>query len=97
MITTVPMHQCLSNRHCTVKVRGSTGNIYTCTFGPSTGQYQYDWSCDCPGFKFRKSCFHIKIAELERCGWHQQFDDGEPINGLCPHCGEETEVVMVGV
>ncbi len=98
MLDIVPMRQCLSNEHVEVKAQGSKGDVYTCTFGPTNhGPVQYDWTCDCKGFKFRKKCKHVIDAERDRCGWHQQFDGGRSMMGYCPRCGNETQIVMVGV
>lgn len=37
----------------TTKVKGSTGKIYTLTL-----QTSGKWSCDCPGFQYRRFCKH---------------------------------------
>lgn len=90
-------------------------NYYVCeqavSFYCKIGDYQvsYDngWSCGCTGFKFRKTCKHVKEAQEKRCTWNQYIDGGEPVKversedftfGLaCPKCGEPISVIRVGV
>jgi hypothetical protein len=37
----------------TKKVKGSTGKMYTLTMQPNG-----KWSCECPGYQFRRFCKH---------------------------------------
>ena len=67
--------------------------------------YQYGWSCSCQGFKFRKSCAHVKAVEEgnQRCGWNSclepTLDTETSPNGkqVCPECGGPVSVHQVGV
>jgi len=94
----VQMLQCRSNSEWATKIKGSTGNVYTVTFGPVIGQkYSHGYTCTCPGFKFHGTCKHTARASNLRCGWHEQFDAGEAQNGKCPRCGGKVEAVMVAV
>lgn len=75
----------------------TTVNGHQVTYGRVLGRsYQYGWECDCKGFKYRKTCRHIKEAEGQRCGWNQNFEEYGPIE-KCPDCGGPTEVVKVGI
>jgi len=66
-----------------------------------------EWHCDCKGFKFRRTCRHIKEAEKKRCVWSEDTDGGEPNNvpvsdffpngKSCPKCGGEVFSYRVGV
>lgn len=57
--------------------------------------------CTCKGFKFRRNCKHLDIAQNEICTWHQMtgmpqdFDEKESM--ICPMCSGETEYVRVAV
>jgi hypothetical protein len=60
------------------------------------GNCKFDWSCDCKGFKFRKTCSHIKKAKESEdyCGWQGFVHGGDPIQNAegefrCPKCGDE--------
>lgn len=75
---------------------------YICRYGRTPdGDYDYGWTCECRGFQFRKDCKHIDEAEKQRCGWHQQFDAGEPVDDgnikRCPECGAEAIGVKCAV
>ena len=60
---------------------------YTVRFGYTpVGLYQYDFSCECKGFKYRKKCKHIEEAKKHHCGWNQFCDGDEPKDGKCPKC-----------
>lgn len=84
-------YHCHTSEHFSTLVRGSKGQKYHVTFGrmPPNHRVQYDWTCTCQGFKFRRTCKHIAIAEKRHCGWYQFTDGGEPINGKCPKCQGE--------
>lgn len=55
---------------------------------------QGEISCDCPGFKFRDTCKHLRL-EVEECGWNA-LESSEPQTMLqkedrvCPRCGGPT-------
>lgn len=59
-----------------------------------SGPAQYDWTCDCRGFKYRHRCRHVEEAKPQRCGWHQYLDgeepetrtDGDARERCCPWC-----------
>ena len=85
--------QCVSNSHWERKV-----GQYLVSFGRTfKGNYDYDYSCDCKGFKYRGKCKHVEEAQNLRCGWHEQFVTGEVIDEKCPACGNETEAVTCAV
>lgn len=92
-LSIVNMFQCKSNEYWETEIKG-----HKVTFGRVFGgKYQFDFSCDCKGFHFRKKCSHIDEAREKWCGWHEQFDSGEVVDGKCPRCGGETMIVRVGV
>ena len=58
------------------------------------------YSCSCPGFKFRGTCAHVEDT-IEECGWRQgagpEIQNGRQMQlGICPRCGDKTEVVSFG-
>lgn len=63
---------------------------------------QYDYSCTCFGYKFKKHCKHIKNAKEQHCNW-MQFSTGEKVlNTLsgkyqCPNCKKEAKCMTWGV
>lgn len=74
------------------------GKEYIVTYGRShNSAYEYDFSCSCQGFKFRKSCKHITEAKKVFCGWDQFIDGGESTNGKCPKCANRVESRLVAV
>jgi hypothetical protein len=86
------------------KVPSSTGGVYIVTFGPVPfGPTQRDWQCECKGFKFRKSCRHVKEARKLRCGWSQFQDGGDVVrtkkggDPQCPDCRGEVGAFDWGV
>ena len=91
-----------------VKVLSSDGSkIYQVTYGRLAhwADTQYGWSCTCPGFKFRKTCNHIKAVEKsgQRCGWNADLEPGrQPVTTpkgelACPECGGPVSAYRVGV
>jgi hypothetical protein len=62
--------------------------------GHKNSGVQFDWSCDCKGYRLGKGqCSHIRqvAGEGGRCGWHQFTDGGTPVykdgKPTCPQCG----------
>jgi hypothetical protein len=66
--------------------------------------------CSCKSYQFSKTtvnfggrmvkpfCKHIEQAMIENCSWHKSYSpeaQNEP--GKCPVCGNDTEVVEIGV
>jgi len=102
-------HTCPTSKYFSTKVKSSDGKkFYTVEFDrlspqrQQKEQCQYGWTCNCEGFKFRKTCSHVKKAEKKRCGWNIQLDPGNQPKKkgrkkVCPKCGRETEIIRVGV
>lgn len=86
------------------RIQGSRGNAYEVRYGfMPNGDYEYGWSCTCLAFKFRGGeCKHIAAVKHERCAWGEDAFCGggsshQPRGGKCPNCGEELEIIRVGV
>lgn len=101
----VAFWHCLTAEEWSVDVKGKTGT-YTVTWdrhGHGNHSVQYDYSCTCMGYRFHKTCSHIKKVKEEnlRCGWMQFSDGGEPIvikgQKRCPHCRGELSSAIHGV
>ena len=66
-------------------------------------EVQYDYSCDCPAYKFRQGyCKHIKEVQKDHCRWEAIHDGGEPVENedselRCPKCGAEVTAMKYGV
>lgn len=66
-------------------------------------EVEYDYSCDCPAYKFRPGyCKHIEAVKDEHCTWQQMYDGGEPVENedgelRCPKCGAEVTAMRYGV
>jgi hypothetical protein len=91
---------CVTNETFEVDVSGSKGATYTVRYGKTPqGQYQYGWSCTCPGFKFRNSCKHTNEAESKRCahGHDAVIGSPTPMGDTCPKCDGPTSVISVAV
>lgn len=82
--TYMNFYACQDINNYVTKIHGNTG-IHTVRY--DNGK----WSCTCDGFKFRKTCKHVRQAD--KCDWCQEWDGGEPkiIDGdkKCPKCGGE--------
>lgn len=96
-----PFYSCLTNKYW----QYDTGK-YSITYqSVQNGRYEYDYVCTCPAYKFskdEKKCKHIEEVKHLRCGWSQFLHGGQPVvdnNGVkrCPECGEEVEVLLIGV
>lgn len=100
---------CATNVHYETEVSGSHGGSYRVWWGrlsPSRANREYclyGWHCECPGFRYRHTCRHVKEAEKERCGWNACLEptleagrdsSGEP---CCPECGGPVEAYRVAV
>ena len=85
-------YHCQSAEYFTVDVQGKKSK-YKVVYGPSKGQFQYDYTCNCPSFKFSggKRCKHIEEAIGKHCNWLQFIEGGEPVlvkdDKTCPKCG----------
>ena len=59
------------------------------------------FDCSCPGFKFQKTCKHVKDLQGNQCTWHGAYDEQQTEEQekqqVCPHCGGKTEFVRVAV
>ena len=63
---------CSSNRFWETDVELTPGRKYKVTFCQQhSGDYQYDYQCECKAFKFGKGkpCKHIKHVSQTRCAW----------------------------
>lgn len=90
---------CLNSRNYHREVIGSKGDKYIVSFCyQHEGDVQYDWQCNCKGYKFRGFCRHINevraipVNEGGHCGWHEFMDDEVPFEDElgehnCPRCG----------
>ena len=59
-------------------------------------------SCTCPGFQYRRKCKHVGAVRKKICGWHEQASEErqtpqQEMEGICPKCGAETQVIRWGV
>lgn len=76
------------------------GHVVRWEKAPS-GAYQMRYVCDCPGFRYRRECRHLKVADTLRCKWGEDAFSGSPsqpnADGSCPDCGGPTVPVRVAV
>lgn len=96
-------YHCNSAEYFTTEVQGKSKN-YKVVYGPTvSGQYEYDYSCDCQSFKFRKHCKHIEEVKAsgKHCNWMQFIDGGVPAGKndkkVCPKCGDGVSVARYAV
>ncbi|MBT6046400.1 MAG: hypothetical protein HOG49_06220 [Candidatus Scalindua sp.] len=92
--TLVHYYQCVSCDDWEILIKGKTG-VYHVVYGrvPRGRGVQHDYSCDCKGFKFRKTCKHIEEAKTKHCCWMQHIDGGDIVNDCCPKCGANVRSV----
>jgi len=89
---------CSERENVSVKFPSSDGKESYAVEWVNWKKSQPRWECNCAGFQFRKTCKHVKEVEAKyTCHWHQQFNDGEPVDGKCPQCGGEIKSVPCGV
>jgi hypothetical protein len=91
---------CQSNKDWERSYPSSDGkSSYRVRFGYSPhGRYQYDWSCECVGFRTRKQCKHVEAAKKDRCAWNWELEPRPmPENRVCPDCGGPLDFVRVAV
>ncbi len=89
---------CGSNIEWSMRVKASKSNHYHLvryTRTP-TGKVQYDYTCSCRGYTFRKTCRHIKEASAHRCGWNDDLTSVHHEHQVCPECQGELMPVKVG-
>lgn len=64
---------------------------------------EFDFTCSCPHWERRmwhhahEYCKHVRRVKALHCGWRQDRDGGELVDGRCPKCGAlvvELEEVM---
>lgn len=103
----ITAYTCSSNTYWKTEVMSSNPDVFYTVeyrFRPAPSPVQYDYTCDCKGFKFNpsKPCKHIKTVRVERCGWNGEMEPtARPLRkdeGLvCPNCEAPVEPVRVGV
>ena len=94
---------CASVEDYSTEIKGSTGT-HKVWVGRANwpGAAQYEFQCDCKGFKFRHRCKHIEEAKKDYCGWHEQIEGGEikrDENNIarCPKCNNLAIAMRYGV
>ncbi len=85
-------YHCVSAEHFTKEVEGSKGKKYIVRYDTvHRGPYEYDYTCNCESFKYRKHC---RVKESgEHCNWLQFIEGSQPVEKdgkkVCPKCGKE--------
>ncbi len=97
---------CASNLEWSARVASASSLAsYEVRWGPTpSGEAQYGWSCECPGWRIRKRCRHVTETEISgsRCCWNSELDPAvEPVidgdRRHCPACDGPVEAVSVAV
>ena len=93
--TEIVQFHCASVEEYSTEVVGSRGKTYTVRVGYAgpRSPTKFAWSCDCPGFKFRKRCKHIDAAKQNYCGWQENIHGEERVRdeegiARCPKCND---------
>ena len=103
-------YHCETAENWSTTFKGSSGTDYTVRYGATPlGRYQYDYSCSCSSFKYKRGvdsngyCKHIRAAEKDHCKWMAFHDGGDavvdPTTGdpKCPKCGSDCRSMGWGV
>jgi hypothetical protein len=108
-LTTIYQWHCATAEHWETTVTGSKGTSYTVRWGKgwhlNQSNVQYDYSCDCKGYKFGKGkhCTHIEQVKAsgDHCNWMQFHDGGDAVKKNnehhCPNCNEQVHSMGWGV
>ena len=104
-LTTEYYYHCDTAEGWQTEVKGSKGKTYTVKWDnfshKNRQEVQYDYSCNCQGYKFGKGkhCRHIReVVESEQhCNWMQFTDGDEPVENRCPKCGSNVHSMGWGV
>jgi len=98
---------CVTAEHFKMDVPSSSDpkTVYKVSLGYShePRDAQYEWSCECKGFKMRHKCRHIDRAKNSPmyCGWNGFTDGGEVTykggDPLCPNCGSLAKALRYAV
>ena len=91
----VPFYECETATNWQKKIGQHT--VTWDRFSHKTNGVQYDFSCTCEGYKYRKACKHIDEARGDFCGWMEFIDGGKPKGNKCPKCGSAVKSRQWGV
>lgn len=108
-LTTEYFWHCSTSESWATTINGSKGATYNVQWNnwahKNRFDFQYDYSCDCRGYKYGKGkhCKHIEEAKTsgEHCNW-LQFNDGKEAvkkgnDHHCPCCDEKVHSMGWGV
>lgn len=91
---------CASVKGFLFRAKSSDGRTeYRVEYGyQPRGPVQYDWTCECRGFKARRKCRHVEEAKAHFCGWNRHLEPYPvPEGERCPQCGGPLEYFRVAV